>query len=243
MNKFAHLPKTAGIYKITNTINNKCYIGSSVNIRKRCREHILKLLSKTHSNSYLQNSFCKYGECSFNFEVLEEVLDLTQLLQREGYFITSLNADYNLASLDYLGKKTLSEETKKKIGIKSAEKFVKNPELINILKDARNLKPVWNKGKVGVYSEESLKKMSESSKKRNLKRPKEELANLITAARKNAEAHKKPILQFDLEMNLVKEWDSLQSAAIALSKSVGNIWSGIKYNKVRYNHYWKYKEN
>ena len=69
------------------------------------------------------------------------------------------------------------------------------------------------------------------------------LCGIVSAAKKNSELHKKPIVQLDLSMNIVKEWDSLQEAAIFLNKSVGNIWSGIRYNKVRYGHYWKYKEN
>lgn len=242
MTKFAHLPKTSGIYKITNNVNGKCYIGSSVNIQKRCREHIIKLLSKTHPNNHLQNSFCKYGECSFNFEVLEDVTDKNQLLQKEGYFITTLKADYNLATLDYSGKKTLSEETKRKIGIKSAEKFVKNPDLVTKLVESRSSNPVWNKGKTGVYSEETIKIMKVASREKNLKRPKEQLVNLISAARKNAEKTRKPVLQLDLEGNFVAEWESLNSVATGLNRSVGNICSGIKHNKVRYGYYWKYKE-
>jgi group I intron endonuclease len=241
MSNFAHLPKTSGVYKIINIVNNKCYVGSSVNLRKRCREHILRLRSNKHPNSYLQSSFNKYGEESFIFEYLEEVLDCKLLLRREGHFITLLCPEYNLALLNPEGYKTLSEETRKKIGIKSAEKFVKNPELIQKLAEARSLCPVWNKGKVGVYSQEVIEKMSKAAKIRNSKLPKQFYNNLVAAAKKNSELNKKPILQFDLSMNLVKEWDSLREAADFLGKSIGNIWSGIKYSKVRYGHYWKYK--
>lgn len=243
MSNFAYLPKTPGIYKIVNIINNKCYIGSSVNVRKRCREHILRLRSNKHPNDYLQNSFIKYGENNFIFEHLEEVFDCTLLLQREGHFITLIGSEYNLALLNPEGYKTLSEETKKKIGVKSAEKFIKNPNLVQILAKARSLQPAWNKGKTGVYSKEVLEKMSRAATLRNSKLPRESYSNLIAAAKKNSELHKKPIVQLDLSMNIVKEWDSLQEAAIFLNKSVGNIWSGIRYNKVRYGHYWKYKEN
>lgn len=242
MVKFAYLPKTSGIYKITNIVNGKCYVGSSINIRKRCREHVIRLLSKTHPNSYLQNSFCKYGECNFTFEVLEHVPEIDQLLRREGYFITELKANYNLATLDYLGNKTLSESTKQKIGIKSAEKFVKNPELRNLLAKARGLNPVWNKGKTGIYTEESIQRMSEAAKRRNLEKPKEHFANLIAAAKEVTDRSKKPVLQLDLVGNIVKEWESLNSAARAIGKSAGNIITGIQLNKVRYGYYWKYKE-
>lgn len=241
MNKFIHLPKTSGIYKIINTQNNKCYIGSSVNIRKRCREHIIRLKNKSHPNQYLQNSFNKHGEVNFIFELVEDVLDINDLLIREGYFISSLNPQYNLAKLDLQGFKKLSEETKRKIGIKSAEKFIKNPELKEILKDARNKKPVWNKGKKNIYSQETLEKMSKSSIIRNSSRPKEQFENLIKAGVKNAEKKRKPVLQFSKDMQFIKEWESINAVGRYLGKDTRNIGSGIKHNKIRYGYYWKYK--
>jgi len=55
----------SGIYKIINIINNRLYIGSSVNIRRRWLEH-KRLLSKgKHENNLLQNSWDKHGENCF----------------------------------------------------------------------------------------------------------------------------------------------------------------------------------
>jgi group I intron endonuclease len=59
-----------GIYKITNLVDSKIYIGSSVNIDKRYKEHLVN--STTKSNKYLQNAINKYGKENFKFEVLEE---------------------------------------------------------------------------------------------------------------------------------------------------------------------------
>ena len=61
--------------------------------------------------------------------------------------------------------------------------------------------------------------MSEATRKRNLERPKEHFANLIAAAKEVNEKSKKPVLQLDLEGNIVKEWESLSSAAKAIGKS------------------------
>ena len=58
-----------GIYKITNNINNKFYIGSSKNITKRFKEHKWRLKNNKHPNNKLQNSWNKYGEENFKFEV------------------------------------------------------------------------------------------------------------------------------------------------------------------------------
>lgn len=60
-----------GIYKITNLINNKIYIGQSVHIERRWSEH--KSSVKTNKRIYyLHKAMCKYGINNFKFEVLVE---------------------------------------------------------------------------------------------------------------------------------------------------------------------------
>lgn len=63
-----------GIYKITNIINNHCYIGQSVNIEQRWIEEKKNAFSST-SKEYdypRSKAFRKYGLENFKFEVLEE---------------------------------------------------------------------------------------------------------------------------------------------------------------------------
>lgn len=61
-----------GIYKITNTKNGKVYIGQSVDIDKRFREHKKMLRDNNHINYLLQDDWNVYGEDAFVFEVLEK---------------------------------------------------------------------------------------------------------------------------------------------------------------------------
>lgn len=60
-----------GIYKIINVINNKYYIGSSFNIKKRIRKHFELLKRNKHHSTHLQNAYNKYGKNVFKIEVLE----------------------------------------------------------------------------------------------------------------------------------------------------------------------------
>ena len=70
-----------GIYKIKNLINNKCYIGSSVNTDKRIKNHKIMLLGGYHNNEYLQNSVLKHGIENFSFEVVS-LCDEAELIYR-----------------------------------------------------------------------------------------------------------------------------------------------------------------
>ena len=59
----------SGIYKITNNVNGKFYIGSSQNISRRWYDHKRELRIQKHHNKYLQRAWNKYGEENFSFEI------------------------------------------------------------------------------------------------------------------------------------------------------------------------------
>jgi group I intron endonuclease len=69
MNKYKHLNKKAGVYCIKNTVDNRIYIGSSVNILSRIKDHLKRLKGNYHANKFLQVHFKEHGSC-FYFEVL-----------------------------------------------------------------------------------------------------------------------------------------------------------------------------
>ena len=61
--------KRAGIYSIVNTVNNKIYIGSAINLSRRFSEHLRELQRNAHYNDHLQKSWNKYGKESFSFNI------------------------------------------------------------------------------------------------------------------------------------------------------------------------------
>lgn len=88
-----------GIYKWTNLINNKVYIGQSINIQARKAEHIKLSKDMTYSTN-IAKALRKYGVENFIFEIIEEC-DRNSLDSREKYWIEhydSLNKDkgYNM---------------------------------------------------------------------------------------------------------------------------------------------------
>lgn len=110
----------SGIYSITNIVNNKKYIGQSININSRISAHKTHLKNNKHSNEYLQNQYNKYGIQNFLFEVVEYV-DIDKLDEREVYWIEKFSTmdrskGYNLESGGNTNKIISDEAREKKIG-------------------------------------------------------------------------------------------------------------------------------
>jgi group I intron endonuclease len=84
-----------GIYKITNKVNGKFYIGSAVNIKERWDKHRSDLYNRSHKNPHFLAAWNKYGERNFKFEVIEFVEDKKLLLMREQHWINWFDASKN----------------------------------------------------------------------------------------------------------------------------------------------------
>lgn len=110
----------ACIYKITNLINNKVYIGQTIKTSaQRFANHIYDLNHNIHHSEHLQRSYNKYGKDSLLFEVIETIIDLAIIDDREIYWISfynSVNPEFGY-NRQYGGQvnKVCSLETRAKI--------------------------------------------------------------------------------------------------------------------------------
>lgn len=85
-----------GIYKITNKVNGKCYIGKSKSIGGRWGQHINHLENNKHQNVELQYEFNIFGCTNFVFEIIELCEDC-DLLKKEKYYINKFRENcYNV---------------------------------------------------------------------------------------------------------------------------------------------------
>lgn len=82
----------AGVYSIVNTISNRTYVGSSVDIKGRWQTHQHRLRQNTHHSKLLQRSWNKYGEGAFVFTILELVDPIDALRIREQHWMVKLKA-------------------------------------------------------------------------------------------------------------------------------------------------------
>jgi group I intron endonuclease len=76
-----------GIYKIINVVNNKFYVGSAVDLKRRKARHFSELRNNRHNNRHLQAAWLKYGEQAFIFVVVEELPDEADLLAAENVWL------------------------------------------------------------------------------------------------------------------------------------------------------------
>ena len=129
-----------GVYKITNLVNGKVYIGASKNIEKRWWGH------KRCTDSPIHSDLEALGEENFKFEVLLECPE-TMLAQWERDMICLYDADDP--------EKGYNSKKDRPYNLKNSE--------------ANKGKPAWNKGKPAwnkgiTCSEEHKRKISEAKK-------------------------------------------------------------------------------
>ena len=86
--------KITGVYKITNTVTNDFYIGSSRNVKSRWIQHKCPSTWKRFPNRPMYLAMQKYGVGKFYFEVLAEV-EPDRLKEVEQKFIEKFKPTYN----------------------------------------------------------------------------------------------------------------------------------------------------
>lgn len=106
-----------GVYEIVNIANGKKYIGQSINILTRWKDHIKELNKNKSRCTLLQRAWNKYGADNFVFNILKKCNE-DDLDYFETHYISlydTINSGYNIESGGNK-QKHLAESTKKKIG-------------------------------------------------------------------------------------------------------------------------------
>ncbi len=143
------------IYKITNKLDGKVYIGQTIRkLSRRWEEH-----KRDNDCIALHNAIKKYGENNFKIEEIDGANSLSELNYLEQHYIHIYNSlrpgGYNLISGG--GSKGISEETRQKMSA-AAKKRMSNPEI----KEKRRITMSTRCYKRGPMSEETKLKISKS---------------------------------------------------------------------------------
>lgn len=79
------MEKISGIYRIVCTMNGNYYYGSAQNLSYRWTRHKRALQQNKHINPHLQNTWNRYGESNFSFELIESVSNEKLLEVEDAY--------------------------------------------------------------------------------------------------------------------------------------------------------------
>lgn len=109
------------IYKATNKINNKIYIGQTVDFKRRKAEH-LSSKNGVHAKCVFHRAIQKYGKENFKWEIIDKCETLDKALHLESMYISKYNSctfmensnGYNIV-YSQEGKKALVHNSKKVI--------------------------------------------------------------------------------------------------------------------------------
>lgn len=212
------------IYKITNDINDKIYIGkTNATIQKRWQEHCHDFCKDRNKNRPLYWAMNKYGIEHFKAEKIEECeYDIAE--EREVYWINYYNSYMNGYNATLGG---------------DGKSFYDHQEIIDLLKQHLEVSEICNK--VGCCRDI----VYQVAKNNNL--------NVISAQEIVAKKFSKGVVQYSKEMSYIQDFSSIASATRWLYKNmkIPKITSGTGSHitdvcngkrKTAYGYIWKYVE-
>lgn len=242
------------IYKITNKLNNKIYIGQTVEQRPTDRyskhRYMARHIDKEKSVSVLHRAMNKYGLDNFSFEIIEEV-ENDLLNQKEKEYIQQYNSlipnGYNLTiggegTPGYSRVQSAEEKEKRKESNKNF--YILHPEERE--KRSKATKKLWQ-------NEEYRRKVTESNIKFYKEHP-----NILAKennpfyGKSHSEETKKKLreknsiltlYQLDKDtLEIIHVYSSVREAEATLQVSHGWISKAARQNKIAYGYRWKIEQ-
>lgn len=223
------------IYKITNKVNNKVYVGQTtrtLEIRWKCHINESK-----HQHRPICRAIRKHGKENFYIEQLEYCSNKSELDEKEKYWIEKLNSmnpsfGYNARAGG--NETTFSDRTRQKMSLAKKGKpsnkkdFSCSPETAAKISAANKGKRAWNKGR--KLNQEEIRKHSEVRKGK-------------TAWNKGIKFNNKPIVAINLETMEEFEFSSIHEVVSSLKIgrcAVQNVLSG-RGKRTSNNYTYRYK--
>ena len=229
---------SCGIYKITNIINGKIYIGCSLDCEQRFIKHKSKLNKNKSNNQHLQNAWNKDGKDNFTFEIIF-LCSPQDLGTTEIYFIYKMDAikcGYNKSiggenysygiNHPFYGRK-VPKDVCDKISKTLIDKDLRG------VKSNRYGKHNTDEAKLKIsIANTGRKQTQETIEKRRLltigkKRVGKALENLFIGAQKRSI----PILQYDLNDNFIRRWENGSEAGRQLNINIKHLPQHLKQTK------------
>ncbi len=231
------------IYSITNSINNKKYIGQTTNVSRRFKEHLYN-----RNNHPLYNSINKYGIKNFKFEIIDNAFTLDELNNKEIYYIlqyntTDRNFGYNLESG---GKnsipsiETIEKMSKSHLGIKQTVSWVDKRIAIAGSKDAKKYGNIKTTNEKQYLSENSPKYWQGKTRNDETKEKISKTKLLRGFSDKQKEANCKKVYKTNLTTKIIETFNTTKLASISENCNQSTISRWCSSNKIINNFKWSY---
>lgn len=226
------------VYRVKNKQNGKCYVGlTTKTLEERWRLHIKN--APKAKRIPLAHAIMKYGDDAFELSVIEHCDSEQSLREREIFWINELNTftpnGYNATQggdglLGYHhtddAKRSMSEKRKGKLN--------------------HNFGKVWGLSKSGHTFESKAKiALANAGEKNGMfgKTHSEEARKKIAEAGHNRARIKRAVYQCDIEGNVLAEYESADSAAIAIKGCRGKVYECcMGRRKTHHKFMWRYVE-
>lgn len=204
---FKDIKDKAFVYRWKNLINNKEYLGSTSNAKKRLNTYFdLKTLADVNIPIY--NAILKYGHENFNFDIIEYCKP-NETIKREQYFLDNFDFEYNvLANANSLaGYKNTAETLAKLKGRKNLSGYKHSQETIDKLREINTAK---------FHTKEAKEKMINAWTKRKVKSVYKQ-SDLYNNIQHKTKKEGKIVVVTNIDTNISKEYKSISEAAIVLN--------------------------
>lgn len=220
------------IYKITNDVNNKMYIGKTnvSNPQTRWREHLKDYKKEQYKDRPLYRAMNKYGIEHFYFEVIEETENDEKSCEREQYWINKLRTYIHFEDCNGYNA-TLGGDGKAYLNLDEKEVI-----------DYHTNEACYISGKTAEYFNVSNKSIKKILIKNNISWIKNEDFNLLKAYKDTG-----GVIQISLPHKIVENiFESVSKANIYMgkkerSRTISNACSGIKNGShYAYGYLWYY---
>lgn len=212
--------RTGIIYKITNLVNNKIYIGQTINtIQHRFNQHINSAIHQKGC-PYLGNAIQKYGIDNFIIESIEENIPFDLLNDKEVYWISYYHANnpdygYNLTRGGNYSCVSIS---------------VEDELIINKLWDSGE--SIGNIEEKTGHSTNTIDRVLQNN-----------TSYSISESKKRGSIKATPVCQYDLLGNFIAQHSTLYDAANSVNGSYQNIGQACINKTLAYGYQWRHSDD